>query len=160
MATYTREGPGELVCSMHTHRSEWQLVHALLSMLQANVVPQGRLHPASMRKWRDTASDSRRCISGSATALVATDVPWLHSLTRSTPRGTASSSETPSEQQQQCPPPTDFDAIVVLAGGQTTSGSGLPPWVERRLDTSLGLQRLQQRRESGKPCPIVCLGGY
>ncbi|GAX74707.1 hypothetical protein CEUSTIGMA_g2155.t1 [Chlamydomonas eustigma] len=50
--------------------------------------------------------------------------------------------------------PTDLDAIVVLAGGQTTQGSGLPPWVERRLDTCLGFQKLQS-----KNCPILCLGG-
>jgi len=71
------------------------------------------------------------------------DIPWLHSLTRS--------GDAPSEPRRQ--PPDGADAIVVLAGGQTTAGSGLPPWVERRLDLSLGLQRLQHKR-----CPIVCLG--
>jgi hypothetical protein len=45
-----------------------------------------------------------------------------------------------------------LDAVVVLAGGQT-SATGVPPWVERRLDTALSLQRLQR-----KPTPILNLG--
>ena len=70
-------------------------------------------------------------------------IPWLHGLTRP--------GDAPSAPQH--PPPRDVDAIIVLAGGQTTSGSGLPSWVERRLDLSLGLQRLQKKK-----CPILCLG--
>ncbi|GMH33459.1 hypothetical protein BSKO_01293 [Bryopsis sp. KO-2023] len=46
-----------------------------------------------------------------------------------------------------------YEGIFVLAGGFLSDG-GLPAWVERRLDASADVQRLQERN-----CPIVCLGG-
>ena len=121
-----------------------------------------------------TVRAARRHLTTAATAAAAAAaaVPWLHSLTRwQQTSGTTSSSLTDlasplpllsQRQQHDGPPPlfsppTDADAIVVLAGGQIATGSGLPPWVERRLDTSLALQRLQAGSSS---CPIVCLGGW
>ncbi|KAK9803666.1 hypothetical protein WJX72_009662 [[Myrmecia] bisecta] len=47
----------------------------------------------------------------------------------------------------------NYDAIVVLAGGFTSTG-GLPGWVTRRLDAAQDI--LQQQ---GSHCPILCLGG-
>jgi hypothetical protein len=46
---------------------------------------------------------------------------------------------------------------MVLAGGQTSSGSGLPTWVERRLDCAAAIQA---RASKGGTTPaILCLGG-
>lgn len=54
----------------------------------------------------------------------------------------------------------DVEAIMVLAGGQTTSGSGLPTWVERRLDCASAIQQQKARASppGGSPS-IICLGG-
>jgi hypothetical protein len=49
---------------------------------------------------------------------------------------------------------SDYDAIIVLAGGLTPDG-GLPPWVSRRLDAGADMQRRQQT----PACPLLCLGG-
>jgi hypothetical protein len=49
----------------------------------------------------------------------------------------------------------DYDAILVLAGGQVPGG-GVPVWVERHLDKAL---ELQQQSSNGALCKIVLLGG-
>uniref|UniRef100_A0A7S2QT06 DUF218 domain-containing protein n=1 Tax=Chlamydomonas chlamydogama TaxID=225041 RepID=A0A7S2QT06_9CHLO len=77
----------------------------------------------------------------------STDIAWLQSLANVP-------SPSNGEAAGQTSVPTDLDAIIMLAGGQTTEGSGLPTWVERRLDACLDLQRVQKTN-----CPIVCLGG-
>jgi hypothetical protein len=87
---------------------------------------------------------------------ISPTVPWLKSLEstlQSPVPETGSSVKSCDNGLHISPYPTDLDAIVVLAGGQTSHGSGLPPWVERRLETSLGFQNLQS-----KQCPILCLG--
>mmetsp|Transcript_32779 Transcript_32779/g.93000 ORF Transcript_32779/g.93000 Transcript_32779/m.93000 type:complete len:313 (+) Transcript_32779:136-1074(+) len=50
--------------------------------------------------------------------------------------------------------PDNLDAIVVLAGGQTTEGSGLPPNVEKRMDAAVELLERQNTT-----CHILCSGG-
>ena len=53
-------------------------------------------------------------------------------------------------------PLDSHDAIIILAGGQTTSRqTGLPEWVERRLDLCADLLKLQKKLSS----QILCSGG-
>ncbi|KAG1661097.1 hypothetical protein FOA52_012086 [Chlamydomonas sp. UWO 241] len=97
--------------------------------------------------------------AGAGGAPDARHVPWLVSLDAAPPlphalRPAASGRAAAAIAAALSSPPTDADAILMLAGGQTNTGNNLPPWVERRLDTCLGLQRLQS-----KPCPVLCLGG-
>lgn len=49
---------------------------------------------------------------------------------------------------------TDFDAIVVLAGGLLPDG-GLPPWSLRRLDLAASLAALQQPQQAPSPQPSL-----
>ncbi|EFJ48232.1 hypothetical protein VOLCADRAFT_104906, partial [Volvox carteri f. nagariensis] len=63
------------------------------------------------------------------------------------------STATNGQHSNPLEPYRSLDAIIVLAGGQTGPDS-IPKWVERRLDTALSLQSLQQ-----KACPILSLGG-
>ena len=54
--------------------------------------------------------------------------------------------------------PRHVDAIMVLAGGQTSTGSGLPPWCERRLDAAAAIQKSTMSNTGAMPS-LICLGG-
>lgn len=76
-----------------------------------------------------------------------TPIPWLARIEHSGSPQTNGESFAAGLSRQ-------LDAVIMLAGGQTPEG-GLPPWVERRLDTAHGV--LQRQPLS---CPILCLGEH
>jgi hypothetical protein len=108
------------------------------------------LHPSTRRPGLILARNATSGSNGGSTSAsrILPGVAW--GLHYSPPDG---SPHTPSGTETDLPEAhRNVDAIVVLAGGQTGPDS-VPPWVERRLDTALSLQRLQRR-----PVPILSLG--